>query len=248
MKTIAYICDIHLDEDFPATLGVDAHNNWKHIMEDIRQRNIKDIIFGGDIGEIASNESFFDSLKDFNLHITPGNHDDGSEILKYYPGNQNSGSEIYHSEEDEFFKYIFLDSSKEELSDNQFDWLKNELKSNKNILLFIHHPILEVDSPIDKKYPLHGREKISALLKDYNNHIHIFCGHYHMQDEKSIGNIRQYITPAASYQIKKHADKIETESDTFGYRLIKIDKQQMETQVIFRKNGKFIPVQTERLK
>ena len=49
-KKIAYITDLHLDEDFPKEMGVDSRSNWKVILKDVSNRNIDEIVFGGDIG------------------------------------------------------------------------------------------------------------------------------------------------------------------------------------------------------
>jgi Icc protein len=60
-KTITYITDIHLDEKFSMDNGVDARKNWNIILADINQRQIDEVIFGGDIGEAAANKYFWDT-------------------------------------------------------------------------------------------------------------------------------------------------------------------------------------------
>jgi hypothetical protein len=50
-KKIAYITDIHLDEQLPIDQGVDTRKNWEIILNDVSKKGIKEIIFGGDIGE-----------------------------------------------------------------------------------------------------------------------------------------------------------------------------------------------------
>ena len=50
MKRIAFITDIHLDEDDPRKVGVDSYKNWELILKDVASRNIDGIVFGGDIG------------------------------------------------------------------------------------------------------------------------------------------------------------------------------------------------------
>jgi Icc protein len=217
-KTIAYITDIHLDEQFPIDNGVDTRSNWKLLLGDVASKNIDEIIFGGDIGEISANEWFFDSLKEFTLNLTLGNHDQFAEASKHFKSKHLNGyDELYYSFEDEYLKYVFLDTSSNSLSPSQFEWLRSELETQKKVLLFLHHPVLAVETPIDNYYPLNGREKIAELLQEHNNEITIFCGHYHAADERTDGKIRQIMTPATSYQVKKYHDASDIPGFTRAY-------------------------------
>ncbi|HEV7330178.1 MAG TPA: metallophosphoesterase [Flavisolibacter sp.] len=239
MKRIAYLTDIHLDEKFPKENSVDTRGNWKLLLEDISVKRIDEIVFGGDIGERESNQWFFESLKNLQFKITLGNHDHLAEVLKYYNREQvNSATELYYAYEDTAVKYIFLDSSSDRISDIQFSWLRNELMSEKKILLFIHHPVLPIETAVDKLYPLAGRETIRQELQHSGSDIFIFCGHYHMADERSSGNITQIVTPSASFQIKKESTSIEIDPDNFGYRIILIDGKKIHTEtVMFRRTA-----------
>jgi len=234
-KRIAYITDIHLDEDFPISQGVNARQNWKTILEDIAAKNISHLIFGGDIGTLAANAWFFESLKEFNLEITLGNHDQFEEAEKWFSTMQStklSTTEWFYHRRTSFFDFIFLDSSAEAVSESQLGWLKKTLQHAKNVLLFIHHPILPVRTEIDKRYPLQERTKISNLLKAHPYAVHVFCGHYHMNDVQTSENIVQMITLAASYQVQKSPDIITIDTSTFGYRIIELEDQNIRTKVI----------------
>ncbi|WP_158596981.1 metallophosphoesterase [Aquimarina sp. BL5] len=233
IQKIAYITDIHIDEEFPKTLGVDSRQNWERILKDVASRNINDIIYGGDIGEKSSNSWFFETLQNYQLSISLGNHDDFSEVIKHYKIDfYKDFKELSYVQERDFFKCIFFDSSTEFISEKQLKWLKGELITPKKILLFIHHPIVEIPSIIDKKFALKGREKIQALLQEVSNDVTIFSGHYHMQDHRHYKNITQYITPAGSYQVEKDPKEIKVHSNTFGYRIIELNKDQINTDVV----------------
>ncbi len=233
IKKIAYITDVHVDEDFPKGIGVDARQNWKTILEDLSSRNIEEVIYGGDIGEKLSNSWFFESLENYKLSISLGNHDDFSEVKKYYTNNQCTEVDLlFYTKEDDFFKFIFLDSSAEVVDNTQLLWLKSELVTSKKILLFIHHPILSIPAIIDKKFALKGRQKIKDLLLNIDNNITIFSGHYHMEDYSNYRNISQYITPAASYQVEKNPKEIKVHNNSFGYRIIELQKDCVNTEVI----------------
>ena len=240
MRTIAYITDLHLDESFAKQHGVDAAKNWKLILDDVRSRGIGEVICGGDIGELSAYSKFFDSLKGFKLHVTPGNHDQSVEVLKHYtsPG-LTSKSVVFGSQDDEHFKYVFLDTSKASVAEEQFQFLSNELRTEKKILLFMHHPVLAVNTPVDRLYPLYGRERIVELLQRHKNEVVVFCGHYHVSDERVAGNITQLVTPAVSFQIVKESESLQIHNNYFGYRLITVDKSRLTTEILIYKDGSF---------
>lgn len=231
----------------------------KFILEDITRKGIDEIIFGGDIGTQEANQWFFETIDEFNfkLLMVLGNHDTYQQVSQYYKqvnqyyknelyntypdgyGDEHVNkhdakpdNELYYAYEEDSFKFIYLDSSSNAVSPVQLNWLGQELNTDKEILLFLHHPVLEIETPLDKVgAALKGRDEIKSLLLALQKEVVIFCGHYHMADELTVGNIRQYSSPACSYQIEKLSDKIEIDTLTFGYRLITINGQHLSTKV-----------------
>ncbi|ELR72932.1 3',5'-cyclic-nucleotide phosphodiesterase [Fulvivirga imtechensis AK7] len=228
MKKVAFITDIHLNEPSPT---VDPKQNWATIIEDLKSRKIGEVVFGGDIGDHNAHQWFFETLRPFSLKLVLGNHDNFNQVAKYYR-NGHGTNELFYTLEDSDYKYLFLDTSSTEISPLQLTWLKAEVNSNKNLVLFIHHPIFAVDTPIDKVHPLKNRAELQPLLKATGKEITVFCGHYHMNDERTEGNIRQIITHASSYQIVKSAKEIVTDNSTFGYRIIEFDEDGIKTEEV----------------
>lgn len=236
-KTIAHITDIHLDESFPKDRGVDTRENWNVILADIAKRQIDGILIGGDIGTQASNEWFFKSLNDYaeRLKITLGNHDSYREVRKHLDNiPTEKKDEWYYYLDDPFYRYFFLDSSPGQMSVSQLEWLESELhNTGKKAMVYIHHPILSVDTPADRMFPLTNREHVKEVLLKHKQQVLLFCGHYHMEDETNVQNIRQYITPATSLQFVKKAKTLVVDTGIFGYRLIHHDKEgHIKTEVI----------------
>lgn len=237
MSKIAYVTDLHLEEHFPISQGVDAWKNWERVLADISERGIKEIILGGDLGEPSSHKAFFKSLKGLDISLTLGNHDELEEVRKYFQiESVGESKELYYSQEREFHKLIFLDSSAgsiaKSISETQFNWLQNELLTSKNIVLFIHHPIIPAIAEVDIHYHLKGREKIQELLLSVENDISIFCGHYHFHDEKRKGKLHQLITPAVSYQSVNIPHEAKIITDTFGYRIIELNEMGMNEELV----------------
>ncbi len=231
MDKIAFVTDIHFDEQFPIDYGVDAKENWRRIIADLKLRNINKIIFGGDIGAATGHSYFFKTLEHFDFHLILGNHDDFDKIKTFF-NPEKGNDELYYFIEDNYSRLIFLDTSSEKLSESQMNWLKKILKTEKNVILFIHHPILNLPTAIDKLYHLKNREEIKKILENTEIPITIFSGHYHMNDERVEKNIRQIITQSSSYQIEKEADEIIITTSNFGYRILTIKQNFIETEIV----------------
>ena len=240
MKRIAFITDIHLDEGLLEQHKVDCPKQLELILSDVAARGINDIVFGGDIGAASAYPWFFEMLSLFDFQFILGNHDSAKDAIPFYKGFNAGRGELYYTASDSNYKYIFLDTSAEQMSDAQFNWLKDELVSEKDLVIFIHHPVLAVNSAIDSIYPLHGRERVADALLGINNKVIIFCGHYHMADVQEHGNVKQYVTPAASYQIVKEAAEITPNNSTFGYRIINIDEGEIKTELVMYNAGEFV--------
>ncbi len=231
MRQIAFITDIHLDEQFPLDNNVNPKKNFETVIADIEKRKINEVIFGGDIGEPTAHTYFFDKLQNFSTNFILGNHDKFEFVTNHFQ-KESSKKELYYKLEDENYQYIFLDTSVDELSKTQLDWLQNELTENKELILFVHHPILEIETPVDKVYPLKNREELKSALLTFKKNVSVFCGHYHINDEQELKNIKQYTTQSMSFQLIKNATKIEVDNKIFGYRIIEIHKDKIKTELI----------------
>lgn len=234
MEAIAYLTDSHLGQRLTAATGINyikdgtAHvGNLERVLNDISNRGIENIVFGGDIGAVAMNAWFFDIMRPFSLWMVLGNHDKHATVSQYYPGPAN------YIKEDDHFRYIILDTSDNKIDAPRLSFVKEMLQTEKEIILFIHHPVLEIRTAIEQLgAALAGRDALQVLLQQAPQKVTIFCGHYHMDDTIAIGNITQYCTPATSYQIVKDAAGVVLEKASFGYRIITIDGPSMTTALI----------------
>lgn len=230
IKKIAHITDLHLDESFPFQNNTSARKRLAIVLNDIEKHNINHIICTGDIGVQEGISYFFQKIISKKIQITLGNHDTYQEITKYYQNGLCSKTQkIYKSKETTHFKYIYLDSSSGSIDKAQILWLAEELNTTKNILLFLHHPIIGLDLKVDKIGKLKNREQILNMLNNISNKISIFCGHYHMESTVIHKNITQYITPAVAFQIKKLPHTIEIDTTITGYRIIQLQNNHLSS-------------------
>ena len=70
------------------------------------------------------------------------------------------------------------------------------------------------------------------ILASTDCEVAVFCGHYHMIDEACEASIRQFVTPAVSYQIIKQSDRLPVDTSTFGYRILELDGAEITSEIV----------------
>lgn len=246
--TIAHFTDTHLGQKLVMNSEIaggkmrydnvpeEHEDRLRLVLDDIARQGISNIVFGGDIGTAQSVQGFFELLRgyDFNVSVILGNHDTYPNVRRHWStGDSAVDGKLCFSHADRHLKRIFLDSSDNMLGDSQRAWLARELDGVRKAALFVHHPILGLDTPVDRSgAALRDRDEIRSLLLGIDCEISIFCGHYHMIDETREANIRQFVTPAVSYQIVKQSDALQADTVAFGYRILEIDGAEIATRVV----------------
>ena len=243
IKTIAHITDTHLDDNTALERGINPKQNFTAILEKIAEMGVDDIVCTGDIGEKETYKWFFEKIEEYKpgYKITLGNHDDYNEAVKFFQMKSEGNKELHYAVEEEFYKYIFMDSSSGKISSKQLSWLKDEATTLKKLIVFIHHPILGFATGMDKIYPLQNRDEVTAILQQCKQQVHVFCGHYHMPDKRTEGKITQYITPAVSFQVKKFSPTIEIKAGNFGFRIITLTETAIATRLYTNNYDYFSP-------
>lgn len=233
MISLAYITDLHLDEKTPADLGADARGNWNRIFNDLAKHELDMLVLGGDIGEVSGLRDLATMLQGYDWHVTPGNHDIRGQLRNWYRNRAlESQSAIYFSVDAEGHRLIFLDSSPDMVELEQLQWLRTQVQTELPLIVFIHHPVLPVDTWVDKQYPLKNRGAVKNILHTHEGDVTIFCGHYHMDHVQTVENITQYVSPAASFQIQQDPDTFVADTSKTAYQLIHISDGTVQRELV----------------
>ncbi|MEO1451678.1 MAG: metallophosphoesterase [Bacteroidota bacterium] len=235
--TIAHVTDIHIHEMEEIGLSVKPERQWQIILDDLKARGIDEFIFGGDIGAASALPWFFASISPFQVHLVLGNHDRFSTVKPFLPTQQGvlTGT-LDYSYHSRGYHWIFMDSSLGYLNEAQVNWLGEELDSPDPVILTVHHPIFPVDTEQDRRFPLKNREPLQVLLKQAAKPVTLLCGHYHCASDTISGQIRQLLTPAASYQIEHHPSEIKINENGFYYRLLTLEDSGLHTELIWKES------------
>lgn len=180
------------------------------------------VIFTGDMvdrPQLNSYKDFFTTLTALKYPslMTLGNHDAtfvGGENEEYLTEeqvlriisdcnpNQKYDKAYWAITPKRNFRMIVLNLRPQEKSSNgfisqeQLDFLAQELEANKDkvVLIFAHHPVVE---PFQSEtHKITNSEEIMALLQKYKNPIAYFSGHYHTTKIIKMDNLIFVSTPS----------------------------------------------------
>lgn len=230
MQTIIQITDLHYDNKDPELVLLRPEDNFNRFISTVRNTPCDHIVLTGDV---ADTDGPFDMVINriqelpVSIQFVSGNHDPEDAYRNL------SQKKRYYVDYREDFMVLYLDSSKGMIDSEQLRWMEDLLINNsKDILIFVHHPILDCGNTVmDRMFPLLNRNEVKHILHRANNKVSIFCGHYHWDQEVRDGNITQYITPSLLYQLDRKADTLKIGSTNYGYRVIHLSKDSVETFV-----------------
>ena len=126
----------------------------------------------------------------------------------------------------------------------QVSWLKKLLKESpaERIILFLHHPPIDVDSVWMDQIGLSGREPLQELVEDDRRIKLICCGHVHHEFEGMLHHAEVFATPATGLQFDPAGDLPNFATEAPGYRVIELDGKWHNTHVVRLPEIKHSPV------
>jgi len=186
--SFAFCADPHLREDDDGC--------FPELDKAIRSRRINFVIFGGDLTYLGQEAEYTNFLEHVNALTVPfypaiGNHDLYNGGWAYYWRYFGPSTYSFCGGN---AKFVVIDTASEEIGLAQMEWIKEELKSNKQPLLFVisHMPIYggEHDG-----YDFPKGEERTELIELFEKYEVDFVleGHYHSYVDFTVNGVR-YIT------------------------------------------------------
>ena len=244
---IIQISDTHLFGDKNKKInGANSYVNLKNVLDHIAQLKEKPelIVVSGDLSQDCTFESYqhlANLLNKLNIkyYLLPGNHDDLNVVNQVFDFNWLKGSVDYFLNFHNWFLY-FIDTSmypedSGKITEEQFINFTKALEKNKNqpTMVFMHHHSIEINSPLMDQMILIEKEKFNNIIKE-NPQIHaVLFGHIHQVFERKLNDTLFLSSPATSYQILPQCNIFAVEKLTPGYRLIELNENKINSQIIW---------------
>ncbi len=236
---IIQITDLHIYSKDEIINGVDTRRSFLNILTKIQELEYDLLVITGDLcfsdGDIEVYKWIKRKLSEFgikNYKVIGGNHDNVRAISEVFNLEKHLiDDELYYCVEPNL---IFLDSVKGYFNENQLVWLRDKIKSMKDInpIIFMHHPPFKADVyHMDLKYYFTQSDEFQEICKSNPKSSYVFCGHYHNEITLIRDNINMFITPSTYLQIYMYSENFKVDHRIPAFRIIDIEKNQIRTTV-----------------
>ncbi len=239
---IVQITDLHIGLAGEDTFGVDVRANFSHILSAIQKQAVDHLVLTGDLCYQNPDPNIFQYVKDkldatgIPYSLIAGNHDNSVQLAHAFNlKDRLKGQELYYRLEVDGLPILHLDSAAGQLSNQQKDWLKQELtKIKEDQIIFIHHPPLLANVPyMDNNHALKDRAELQQILANAAGEVHLFCGHYHIAKSIHRGPLHVHIAPSCFFQIDDSQQDFAVDHHRIAYRDIRWDGQLLEEKLVW---------------
>lgn len=239
---IAFITDLHCAQEGELAYQVDVRQNLRDIVSTLKKANINQLVVGGDLcfkegrADIYDwQKSIFDALE-VPYHIIAGNHDDQKLLVQAFDHLPIHNSEIYYAQQHGEYLLLYLDSGKGHMSPQQKTWLLHQLENSQHdhVVIFMHHPPAKMGVPyMDNNHSMSDGDEVMELLYLSGKHIHVFCGHYHVDRSLWYKNVKVTVTPSLFMQVDMSEQDFAVDHYQIAYRMLDFTKTGLLTSLYY---------------
>lgn len=195
MHKVLWLTDPHLVEPDNAASQrpIEAWQRFRRCLDEIRREHADAelLVLTGDLVHL-NNPGAYALLRE-ELETLPipyrllvGNHDDRTALHEAFPDIPMNGGFVQSCDDIGETRLIYLDTQAAqghhgELCPFRLDWLAAQLAeaSRRPVLLFLHHPPMEIGVPALDRLRLLESEGLRDLLQSRPAPTQLFCGHVH---------------------------------------------------------------------
>lgn len=241
--------DLHVGLPNENTYGVDVRQNLLDMLEAIQLEKPDYLVVSGDLCYMSGDSDIYRWIKtqldrtEIPYFVISGNHDDTRLLAEVFGETANlNNDELFFTKRINNKDIIFLDSAKAFHSEEQLDWLNDQLQNAKGeVLIFMHHPPLKAGvNFMDNNYPLKDREKIQKIFFQYSDNVSVFCGHYHIEKTITRKNVMVQITPSCYVQIDQNEAEFKADHYDIAYRIIDVNEKYTTSTVRYLNGNKLV--------
>lgn len=254
MPKILQLTDLHVFADPEERLrGVPTRETLRQVIEHARGQGDYDrVLITGDFTHDERRETYAavrEMLGDWmpNCRVVPGNHDDRDRMREVFGDIVPASGPICFADQLDRWKLIGLDTHVPgevpgAIDSDHVDWLRQEIASATGpVAVCLHHPPVSVNSPWMDRIGLRQPEALVDVLGQSDAVKLILGGHVHHEFHTKIGSADYFTTPATALQFEPDSEQPAYANDAPGYRVVRIDGDEFETEVFRLPTTEFPP-------
>lgn len=237
---IIIISDLHITENGVSIWDTDTLSHFisvKCLIESIP--DVDAVIVCGDIADDGSLWAYnfvtceLDKLN-VPVYYVPGNHDNVINMKTVINPHLFLKSFEIHG-----WKFILLNSvmpdptditnnmSRGLLNEQDLTSLKEELKTEYNVCLVLHHPPIEQDGWLNRKL-LDNKEDLNSIIVDNEKIKLVLYGHTHYHSIKTKGHTTYICAPSVGFAFDKDLPKFQIDKDKEGFLILTINGENID--------------------
>lgn len=255
---ILQLSDLHGVDPSDKIGNIDPLKQLKKAVEHINHyhSNASFCAVTGDIADTASPLAYKSAKKLLDTLTMPyypivGNHDSRQPFLAEFTNTPTDNGFINYRVDSDNNVFLFLDTLKEnhhdgELCNQRRQWLQNQLEqigSDKQIVIFMHHPPFSVMMPWMDGIMLKNNQAFYDIIKD-RQIAYLFFGHIHRPASGSWNNIPYASSRSIGhYQISPHNEEgfdFPMNQESPMYSVIHLSDNQIHIDMIDFLNDKVV--------
>lgn len=233
---LVQLSDIHLYAQPSQTLlKLNTQQSFEAVVDllsaDIKKPDM--ILLTGDLSQDNSEAAYKRVIKELDrftcpIYWIPGNHDDPELLETVFLASKFKSDKVIVLGQwvlillnSHFPKHVAGKISKSELS--KLDHYL-ELHADKNILVFLHHPPIPVNSAWLDGSRLTNHEELFKVLAKHKHIKAVISGHAHQDYASHYQGIPVFTSPSTCIQFLPHSQDFALDTLGPGYRWIEIDQ------------------------
>ncbi len=220
---LIHVTDLHLTAPGEKLFGLNPHERFERCLADIEKwhGDAQFCIISGDLADAGQPEAYDwlrECLQDFPLttHLMIGNHDYRDTFKDRFPDAPvDQHGFVQHAFDADAGRFVLLDTYKGGTSAGQFcerrqGWLRSVLDDAKDspVWLFMHHPPFDISIAYMDRIKLEDHAAFAALIAEYDNIRHIFCGHVHRPSYVNWRGIPCTSLPSINHQVPLNREAV----------------------------------------
>jgi len=200
------------------------------IVERINQREVEFVVHLGDMvpsGNEDEYRAFLDTMAELDCpyFTVPGNHDTRNDGYDLYT---RTLAPAYHGFRLGGYRFLFLDSSRMGLDDQQWAWLEEALCVDEPTVIFMHVPAVD---PRGKDHGFLNQDDARDFMNLVERHSDsvraVFSGHVHVFDQADVSGVTFLTSGGGGASLYAHPD----EGGYHHYVLVRLDDAGVDTEV-----------------
>ena len=233
--TIIQITDTHVTGPHSSDFDVDLSANLERALRAI-ERTAPDVLVL--TGDVFCDENCHEHARTVfrrmaaicpSFFVLPGNHDDPRLLAEAADGIVAAPPEWPHATIIDGVRMLLLDTSNDSYGTENLVWTEIQAQeaalSGEKLLIFAHHPPCRMGRMpyLDLYFAPTDTDETERVLSSLQSRFDLFCGHYHLEAERRLGNGIVHITAPVSFTVHPSAETIQLVRTDPCMRVISVD-------------------------